>query len=225
MILGLDVLSQTPISWNKNQGFAPFCSLLDYECSFWRQHWFMNVHFGDGGKRLPRSFLHPSFNHYHKEAFILKVRFYILYFIHVSCIQGCWKLIIKKVCDNLSFSFKLFIESLMVSGCLYGWDEALHWNSGVFSWPLDALKLHVVQFQGFDLVRCIEVILCWSFRVSSCFLSALKFCFKAPNFLIRCVETSCWNSKVSGCPLGALKFCFEAPGSLIKCVEAPRFLL
>ncbi len=72
----------------------------------------MNVHFGDGGIRFARSFLHPTFNHHHKEAFILKMRFFTLHFICVSYIQCCWKLIVEKVCDSLSFSFKLFIEAL-----------------------------------------------------------------------------------------------------------------
>ncbi len=88
-----------------------FCSILHYECSFWRQRRFMRVCFRDDNIRLARSFLHPTFNHRHKEVFILKVRFFTLYFVCASYIQG-FKLIIEKVCDNVSFSFKLFIEAL-----------------------------------------------------------------------------------------------------------------
>jgi hypothetical protein len=72
----------------------------------------MNVHFGDCGVRFARSFLHPTFNHYHKEVFILKARFFILYFVRASYIQGCQELIVEKICDNLSFSFRLVIEAL-----------------------------------------------------------------------------------------------------------------
>jgi hypothetical protein len=72
----------------------------------------MSVCFGDGGIRFARSFLCLTFNHHHEEVFNLKVRFFTLYFICASCIQGCQELIVKKVCDNLSFSFKLFIEAL-----------------------------------------------------------------------------------------------------------------
>jgi hypothetical protein len=71
----------------------------------------MSVHFGDGGIKFARSFLRPTFNHHHKEVFILKVRFFTLRFICASCIQGCRKLIVKKVCDSLSSSFKLFIKA------------------------------------------------------------------------------------------------------------------
>ncbi len=120
------------------------CSILDYECSFWRRHWFMSVCFKDGSIRLVKSFLRPTFNHHHKEVFILKVRFFTLYFVHASYVQG-FELIAKKVCDSVSFSFKLFLEALhlvvildalkfcvesLISSC-----PALCWCSALkFSW-------------------------------------------------------------------------------------------
>ncbi len=167
------------------------------------------------------------------------------YFIllRASYIQGCQKLIGKKVCDNVSFSFMLFvkvlplvvildalkfcIESLlsschvlcwcspfsfhglslsfscvevfMVSNHLYGWVEALHWSFEVYGRHLNALKLRIIQLQGLNLVRCIEIILCWIFKVSGCLLGALKFCFEAPSFFIKGVEASCWGSRVFSC--------------------------
>jgi hypothetical protein len=178
--------------------------------------------FGDGSIRFARSFLRPTFNHHYKEVFILKVRFFTLYFVRASYIQVCRKLIVEKVCDNVSFLFKLFIEALplvvildalkfcvesllsscptlywsfhalslsfscveafMISSHPYGWVEALRWNFEVSSQQLDAFKLHIVQLQRFNLVRCIEVILCWIFRVSSCLLGALKFVLKLQVF-------------------------------------------
>jgi hypothetical protein len=120
---------------------------------------------------------------------------------------------------GLSLSFSC-IEVFMVSNHLYGWVETLCWSSEVFGQPLDALKFRIIQLQGFDLIRCIEIILCWSFRVFGHLLSALKFCFGAPSSLVKCVKASCWGYRVFGCPFGALKFCFQARGFLIMCIEA-----
>jgi hypothetical protein len=47
------------------------------------------VCFGEGGIRFARFFLCPTFNHHHKEKFILKVKFFTLYFVRASYIQGC----------------------------------------------------------------------------------------------------------------------------------------
>ncbi len=115
---------------------------------------------------------------------------------------------------GLSLSFSC-VEAFMVSGHPYGWVKALSWSFEISSQPLDALKFYIIQLQGFDLVKCIEVILCWSFKVFGYFMGALKCCFEAPSSLIKCVKASCWGFRVFGCPLSALKFCFEAPSSLI----------
>jgi hypothetical protein len=113
----------------------------------------MNVHFGDCGIRFARSFLHLTFNHHHKEAFIIKVRFFILYFVCASYIQGCQELIVKKVCDNLNFSFKLFIEALPLIVIL------------------DALKFCIESLFSNNLALC----WCFALKLSWSFLVFLMF--------------------------------------------------
>jgi len=158
MIPRLNVFSQTLVSWNWYQGFAPFCSILDYECSFWRWCWFMNVRFGNDDIRFVRSFLHPTFNHLHKEVWVhLDVK--LFYFVHASCIQDCWELIMKKVCESLSFSFKLFTEVLPLVVIF------------------DALKfcIEYLLFDHFVPCWCSTLKLSWSFVVLLMRLSSHGF--------------------------------------------------
>jgi hypothetical protein len=154
MILGPDIFFWTLVSWNLYQGFVPFYSILDYECSFWRRLWIMSVRFGDGNVRSYKSFLHPTFNHHHKEVFILKVRFFTLYFVHVSCIQGCRELIVEKNCDSSSFSFKLFIEVLPLVIIL----DALMFCIETFM--VSHCLFHVLKFSWFLVVLLGELKLC-----------------------------------------------------------------
>jgi hypothetical protein len=110
------------------------------------------VCFGDSSIRFARSFLRPTFNHHHKETFILKVKFFILYFVRASYIQGCRELIVEKVCDSVSFSFKLFIEALLpiiildalkfcIESLLFGHPTMCWCSTLKFSWSFVVLLM------------------------------------------------------------------------------------
>lgn len=172
----------------------------------------MNVHFGDCGVRFARSFLHPTFNHHHKEVFILKIRFFILYFVRVSYIQGCQELIVKKVCDSLNFSFKLFIEALPLVIIFYALKfciESLLSNHLALCWCF-ALKLFMVFHRPSHALK-----LLWFLVI---FMGGLKLYFEVLGSLVGLWmhwSFTLFSSKIL-IWLGALKlYCVEALGFLV----------
>lgn len=140
---------------------------LVYECVFWRRQCKIC-------KILPMSnFQSPS-------QWSVHFKSEIHYFVLASWIQDCWKLIVKKVCDNLSFSLKLYLWSSFLmhwSFALNPYSSVVMFCVGVLSWSFHGLslsfscvKVFMVFGHPFGWVKALH----WGFQDFSQPFDALK---------------------------------------------------
>lgn len=155
---------------------------LVYECVFWRWwHKICNI-------LLMSNFESPSQGGIHFEGEILS-----LYFVCDSYIQGCRKLIVEKVCDNVSFSFKLFIEALpliviidALKFCIESLIFVFLFCVGVLHWILDfwsSYSMLVFYIEVFMVSRCPSHVLKLSW-ILVILLGELKLCVKVSKSLV-----------------------------------------